>query len=196
MTMATPTKRNAVPTARRPSLSGYVQAGKLLAWSWVDARMDRATNYWITTISPGMPSSRPVWGIWLTPNLLFGSGSQIARNIAADPRVQVNLESGDEVVVIQGRAQRLRDRAQIEAYIARYRVKYNWEIAEDADDLFIVEPVRVLAWIVDGSGLDGGAAFSNSATEWRFAVGEKRSRPGDRSHKGDRSDKTPRRSRK
>jgi general stress protein 26 len=166
--MTTRRKRNGVPAAQRPSLSGYVQVGKLLAWSWVDARMAKATNYWITTVSTGMPSSRPVWGIWLAPTLLFGSGSKVARNIDADPRVQVNLESGDEVVMIEGRARRLRDRAQIKTYVARYRDKYNWDIAEDDPDLFIVEPLRALAWIVDGTGLDGGAAFSNSATEWRF----------------------------
>ena len=162
-------KSIAVPAARRPSLSGYVQPGKLLAWSWVSARMEKSTNYWITSVSPGMPSSRPVWGIWLDPQLLFGTGSKIARNLAADPRVQVNLESGDEVVLIEGHATRLRDRPTIKTYVARYRTKYNWEIAEDDGSLFIVEPVRVLAWIVDGTGLDGGSAFSNSATEWRFA---------------------------
>ena len=163
-------KTMAVPTARRPSLSGYVQPGQLLAWSWVSARMARSTNYWIATVSPGMPSSRPVWGIWLDPRLLFGTGSKVARNIDADARVQVNLESGDEVVVIEGRAVRLRDRRLIKTYVERYRAKYNWEIAEDDGDLFIVEPSRVLAWIVDGTGLDGGASFSNSATEWRFAA--------------------------
>ena len=175
-------KAIAVPAARRPSLSGYVQAGKLLAWSWVSARMDESTNYWITSVAPGMPSSRPVWGIWLDPYLLFGTGSKIARNIAADPRVQVNLESGDEVVLIEGHATRLDDRAMIKTYVARYRTKYNWEIAEDDEGLFIVRPIRVLAWIVDGTGLDGGAAFSNSATEWRVEQAAK-PRSGDRSRK-------------
>lgn len=37
-----------------------------------------------------------------------------------------------------------------------------------ATDVYCVEPKRVLAWIVDPTGLDGGVMFSNSATEWRF----------------------------
>ena len=37
------------------------------------------------------------------------------------------------------------------------------------DGVYVVQPERVLAWICDSTGLDGGAAFSNSATEWRFS---------------------------
>ena len=93
-----------VPSAERPSLSGYVESGKLLPWQWVDARMEAARNYWITTVGEGFPSSRPVWGVWKSPTLWFSTGSAIAKRVAKDARVQVNLESADELVIIEGLA--------------------------------------------------------------------------------------------
>lgn len=156
-----------IPAAKRASLSGYVQSGKLLPWKWVDVRMDTARNYWITTHAGNYPSSRPVWGIWKPPILLFSTGSLIAKNIRAKPKVQVNLESGDELVIIEGAAIPLE---QVDAvdWADAYNKKYNWDMPAQADGVWQVVPTRVLAWISDSSGLDDGASFSNSATEWRF----------------------------
>lgn len=157
-----------IPQPRRASLSGYIEAGKLLPWAWVDHRLERARSYWISTHASPFPSSRPVWGIWLNPTLLFSTGSMIARNVARDSRVQVNLESADEVVIIEGSAEPLRDQSTAETWARLYKEKYNWDMPAKTDDVFVVMPERVLAWICDSSGLDGGAAFANSATEWRF----------------------------
>ena len=157
-----------IPEAQRPSLSGYVQAGKLLPWQWLDVRMERARNYWISTKSPGFPSSRPVWGIWLSPILLFSTGSRIGRNIARDPRVQVNLESADELVLIEGSAEPLRDEETARIWSERYHEKYHWDMPASVEGVYRVVPRRALAWLCDSSGLDGGVGFSNSATEWKF----------------------------
>ena len=70
-----------VPEPNRPSLSGYINAGKLLSWRWVDSRMVPARNYWVTTRSTGYPSSRPVWGLWRDARLYFSTGSAMIRNI-------------------------------------------------------------------------------------------------------------------
>ena len=157
-----------IPEAQRAKLSGYVQPGQLLPWAWLDARMERARNYWITTHSARYPSSRPVWGIWRSPTLVFSTGSQIARNIARDGRVQVNLESADEVVVIEGIAEPLIEQIPAETWAGAYNEKYNWDMPAEINGVYVVKPTRVLAWLSDSSGLDRGATFSNSATEWRF----------------------------
>jgi hypothetical protein len=157
-----------IPEPQRPSLSGYVDAGKLLPWKWVDARMDGAKNYWINTKTADFPSSRPVWGVWDSPILLFSTGSAIGRNIAKDARVQVNLENADELVIIEGEAALLTDVAVGPVWAAAYNAKYNWDMPESIEDVYQVTPKRVLAWLCDSSGLDGGVGFSNSATEWRF----------------------------
>jgi hypothetical protein len=157
-----------IPEAQRPSLSGYVEQGKLLPWKWVDARMERAKSYWIASHAPGYPSSRPVWGIWLPPVLLFSTGSLIARNIERNPRVQVNLESADELVIIEGVAAPLADPKTAQVWAERYNEKYNWDMPASVDGVYTVTPERVLAWLCDPTGLDAGVGFSNSATEWRF----------------------------
>ena len=156
-----------IPEAERPSLSGYVQAGKLLPWRWVDARMQAARNYWISTAGAGFPNSRPVWGIWKSPILWFSTGGSIARRVASDSRVQVNLESADELVIIEGHAAPLAEEDAAE-WASEYNQKYNWDMPESTQGVYRVEPQRVLAWIVDPTGLDGGVMFSNSATQWRF----------------------------
>lgn len=131
--------------------------------------MGAARNYWITTATSGFPSSRPVWGIWMDPRLLFSTGSRIGRNLRRDNRVQVNLEGADAVVIIEGRALPLKDEAIAREWVARHLTKYHWEMPESMVGVYCVEPVRVLAWVSDSSGLDGGAAFANLSTEWRFA---------------------------
>lgn len=157
-----------IPEPTRPSLSGYIQQGKLLPWQWVDARMGSARNYWITTHARGFPSSRPVWGLWRSPLLFFSTGSSIGKHLVEDPRVQVNLESADEVVLIEGRARPVSDELTAAEWAMGYDDKYRWDMPENLRDVWVVEPVRVLAWQSDSSGLDRGAAFSNSATAWIF----------------------------
>ncbi len=156
-----------IPPANRPSLSGYIDKTILLPWAWVSSRMFDARSYWITTHSRGYPSSRPVWGVWNDPGLLFSTGSQIARNIERDDRVQVNLESADELVILEGKVSPIQE-DDLEFWVREYNSKYNWNMPSSVEDVFEVRPTRVLAWVCDPSGQDGGAMFSNSATEWRF----------------------------
>ena len=126
-----------------------------------------ARNYWISTASQGFPNSRPVWGVWRACHLYFSTGSAIAKNISRDSRIQVNLESGDELVILEGHASAMPD-VDIGFWVDAYRKKYNWEMPQTAEGVYRVIPARVLAWICDSSGLDGGMLFSNTATEWRF----------------------------
>ncbi|HJN52617.1 MAG: hypothetical protein QGI68_12155 [Pseudomonadales bacterium] len=156
-----------IPEPTRPSLTGYVQPGKLLPWSWVNERMTHSRNYWITTRADTFPSSRPVWGIWHDAQLLFSTGSQIAENIRRDARIQVNLESADELVIIEGVVVGI-DASQLPFWLENYNQKYNWDMPESIDGVYRVNPRRVLAWICDPSGMDGGVLFSNTATQWVF----------------------------
>ena len=158
-----------LPQATRPSLSGYVQQGILLPWMWVDARLNAARNYWITTHAPNFPNSRPVWGIWRSSVLYFSTSSAIAKHMRADPHIQINLESADEVVLIEGIVEPLADQQSATEWAELYNAKYNWDMPASAKDVWLTRPTRVLAWISDSSGLDKGATFSNSATEWKFS---------------------------
>ncbi len=79
----------------------------VLDWSWAVARLESALNYWFATTRPdGRPHAMPAWAVWLDGTLYF-EGSPLtrrARNIAANPAVVVHLESGDDVVILEGEA--------------------------------------------------------------------------------------------
>ena len=94
----------------RPHVPGYgipeTDEG-VLPWSFALERLERAQNYWIATTRPdGRPHAVPVWGVLVEGTVYFGGGPETvwARNLARDPRVVVHLESGDEVVIIEGTA--------------------------------------------------------------------------------------------
>src|SRR5579875_2497243 len=97
------------PQARRPQAPSGYSFGKsgapLLPWSFVEQRLEAAQNYWIATTRPdGRPHVTPVWGVWIGRALyLDGSpATRWARNLAVNPAVAVHLESGEEVVILEG----------------------------------------------------------------------------------------------
>ncbi len=79
----------------------------LLPWEWAEQKLTEAPNYWFATVRPnGRPHASPIWGIWMDGALYFDGSPETRRmkNIAANPNVAVHLESGDEVVIIEGAA--------------------------------------------------------------------------------------------
>jgi hypothetical protein len=147
---------------------GYL-APKLLAWTWAEVRLTESRNYWVSTVtSRGTPHTRPVWAVWLDDLLFFSSGSRIRTHIEENPDVSVNLESGDECVIIEGTATPLLDEALARRVAAVYNEKYHWDMAPTAGEFFELRPRAIFGWLCDGSGRDGGALFSQSATRWRF----------------------------
>ena len=102
--------RPAAPRASRPRMGGYgvpQSTQGMLPWSFARERLERARNYWVCTVRPdGRPHAAPVWGVWAKNALYFETArtSQKARNLAANPAIVVHLESGDEVVIIEGTA--------------------------------------------------------------------------------------------
>jgi hypothetical protein len=157
-----------IPEASRAQLSGYVQGdGACLPWSWVEERMNAARTYWISARSDGFPCSRPVWGLWWPPEPVFSTGGALATHMRRDDRVQVSVEAGDDVVIVEGRVRTLAD-ADAARWAREYSDKYNWEMPETSKDVYVVRPKRIQAWRCDNSGRDGGAAFHASATAWKF----------------------------
>jgi hypothetical protein len=143
----------------------------LLLWAWAAQRLTIARNYWIaTTRLDDRPHSRPVWGVWLDGAFYFSTGSLAAESLPERPEITVHLESGNEVVIIEGRARLVDERPLIVRVVDAYNPKYHWDL--DPDELpgpfFEVKPRVAFGWISDESGLDGGAAFHGSATRWQF----------------------------
>jgi general stress protein 26 len=164
--------RNVQPKAGRPVMpDGYGipdNNNDLLPWSFVEERMVAAKNYWISTASKsGKPAATPVWGAWVDGRLYFDGAPQTrrGRNISQNPNVVVHLESGDQVVILEGRARILDgapERALAEKVAEAYRAKYSdqgysptpeqW----DGGGLFIFEPEKGMGW----------SEFPKNVTRW------------------------------
>jgi pyridoxamine 5'-phosphate oxidase-like protein len=145
-----------------PDASG----AELLPWSWAVARLLESRNYWIATTRPdGRPHSTPVWGVWLDAAVWFciGRTSVKARNIARNPAIAVHLESGDQVVILEGRAAEQREGLVpfLDAYESKYELRPDL-VALDAT-VFVLQPETALTW--------DEADYPRTAVRWVFGRG-------------------------
>lgn len=145
------------PEARPPILFGEVAASSLLQWAWAVERLRAARNYWVACGRPdGRPLCRPLWAVWLEDGLWFTTGSQIAPSLRANAAVSVNLEDGDEVLILEGAAEQAHEPADLIRFVAAYNAKYqhtavvqDGEIADAEGPIgpaFRVTPVAVFGW--------------------------------------------------
>lgn len=155
------------PSRRRPYMKDYgVSADEqgLMSWEWVDQQMEKSRNYWIaSTKTDGNPHVAPVWGVWMEGALYFSTApsARKARNIAANPEVVVHLESGDEVVIMEGRIETESDLALLQHMAPIYGGKYNYTPEITPGDLwFRFKPRVVMAWLEKD--------FPKTATRWDF----------------------------
>ena len=164
---------DSTPRASRPGPRDYFLAADngsgLLPWGHVTEAMSQAKNYWVATSGEGgRPHCMPVWGVWLEDRLVFSTSpvSRKARNLAKNPFAVVHLESGDQVVVVEGRVREVRGRERLEGFLEAYNPKYAWDFTMDQlahGGVYEVTPDRAFAWL--GSR---GEAFSGTATRWVF----------------------------
>lgn len=158
-----------VPTVSRPKMpSGYglpKDPKGQLAWNDVFKKLEKSKNYWVgTTRADGRPHAMPVWGLWLDGVFYFSSdgSSRKAQNIAATPFAVVHLESGDDAVIVEGAAQRVRDKQQFAKVDVAYKKKYGMGLSGIPGDVgvFAVQPKVAFAWREKD--------FPKSATRWNF----------------------------
>jgi Pyridoxamine 5'-phosphate oxidase len=128
-----------------------------LSWPEVAARLAAARSYWLCTTMPsGVPHAAPVWGVVMNRALYLYSERRTvkARNLAADPRVVVHLESADDVVIVRGTAEDLGTPAQVPAVVAALSAKYtsqeDRQYLPDADPAFdviyAIRPRSAMMW--------------------------------------------------
>ncbi|HUC34253.1 MAG TPA: pyridoxamine 5'-phosphate oxidase family protein [Gaiellaceae bacterium] len=123
----------------------------LLDWDWAAERLERAHNYWVASASSaGRPHAAPIWGLWLEGVFYFSTarGSRKGVNLAENPIAVVHLESGDEVVIVEGPVQEVSARKELDRLAAAYGEKYTLEITfEDPGSVvYALRPERAFAW--------------------------------------------------
>jgi hypothetical protein len=127
-----------------------------LSWPEIAARLAAARNYWLCTTTPsGAPHAAPVWGVVAGQSLYLYSERRTvkARNLAADSRLLVHLESGEDVLIVRGTAEDLGTPAQVPDVVAALAAKYTGEddrqYLPDADpDFDVVYAIRAQSAIM------------------------------------------------
>jgi hypothetical protein len=174
VTEATQKHPGAEPARDRPDLPADYGVPRddatLLPWAWAVERLEQARNYWFSTTRPdGRPHAMPAWAVWLDGALYFDGSPETrrARNLARNPALNVHLESGDEVVVLEGEAHPAGrpERAFAERLAAAFAAKYGashdyhpdpgqW----DGGGLWVMRPRVAFGW----------SQFPTTMTRWRF----------------------------
>jgi hypothetical protein len=113
----------------------------------------------------GRPHATPVWGVWVEGTLYFGTsrGPHKGRNLATNPALTVHLESGDDVVIIEGMVEEVTDRASLAAVDAAYQAKYGISVGEAGNEVvwYVLRPETAYVWLESD--------FPNTATRWCFS---------------------------
>jgi PPOX class probable F420-dependent enzyme len=131
-----------------------------MTWTEVSARLAAARTYWLGTTTPsGAPHAAPVWGVVTGETLyLYSERSTVkARNIAADPRVVVHLESGEDVVIVRGAVEDLGAPSLVPSVVAALAAKYTRPQDQqylpgadpDFDVVYAIRPQSAMAWRLD-----------------------------------------------
>lgn len=154
------------PTAEALRMWGQKSEAPPPDWQWVERQLLDAGTYWVVARSVSHPRPRPVWGVWHQDALLLSIGSPATnRDIAADPRVTVHLDSGTEVVILEGDASVVTSEV-LDGFTAAYNAKYDWQYAADRDGPPTrVQPSAVLSWRAAGAA--GREGFAEAA-RWSF----------------------------
>lgn len=163
------------PTADRPAFpEGYgipESSEGLLTWDQVEPRLREARHYWISSVRPdGRPHSVPRWGVWLDGRFWYDGAptTRHTRNVEKNPAVTLTLESGTEVVIVEGESRATRaDPQGLGTRLAEAFEKYrdagysptpdSWS-GPDGGGLRVIAPMRVLAWF----------AFPTDCTRFTF----------------------------
>jgi general stress protein 26 len=128
-----------------------------------------APVYWVSsTRSDGRPHAMPTWGTWLDDSFWFEGGAETQRmkNLARNPAAVVHVERGDDVVIVEGEAERVFElapelAARLKDGFAKYIETHGYEADPkiwENGGIWRVRPRKVLAW----------SAFPTDATRWWF----------------------------
>ncbi len=161
---------NGIRGSRLSIPAGYNAAAAdettLLPWTHVVARLERAENYWLATTRPdGRPHVTPVWGVWVEDALYFdGIPTALwARNMVRNPAIAVHLESGVDVVILEGIGEdvtTIADHALAFQIVQQWDAKYS-RLTPDpiTNGIFRLRPSIARAW----------TRFPDDATRWQFS---------------------------
>ncbi|MFC7404852.1 pyridoxamine 5'-phosphate oxidase family protein [Georgenia alba] len=167
-----------MPTAELLETTGEVAYETPTPWEEVDAALagSRSTSWLVTERSDGRPHQRPVWAEWVDGWLYFCCGRTAkAGHLRRDPRCSIAVPTRDLDVVLEGRAHRVEDEAELHRVRDAYATKGWAPVVRDGTlhdvlgaptaglppyDVYRVEPDAAYGFPTSDAGL--------SPTRWRF----------------------------
>jgi hypothetical protein len=137
-----------------------------LQWAAAEELLAHARTYWLGTVRPdGRPYATPLWALWLEGVVYFDGmpSTRWARNIAANPEIEMHVEVETTVVILEGRAEDLTtDRELGGRIVEAWNAKYGSGAPEPVSrGLFRLRPSLARAW---RESMSDGA-------RWTFEVG-------------------------
>ncbi|WP_017621973.1 pyridoxamine 5'-phosphate oxidase family protein [Nocardiopsis chromatogenes] len=169
MTSEIAAERPRIPADYQGADPGSDAGASLLPWEWAHTRLAEARTYWVATSSAGgRPLARPFWGLWGGEGFLFATHptTRTARNLEENPRMQVNLEDGEQVVAVEGRAERIGEGPYIDRWLEKYAALGARRPAEGEEVdrvVYRMRPQRAYGWTL--------AAFPGDITRWILGTG-------------------------
>lgn len=88
-----------------------------ISWGWVDRNLRALRSIWLSTTRPdGRPHATPVWFTWDGSTLYFAThdSSQKAKNLAREPWVIIHAGDGDDVIILEGKAELVTAQAELD----------------------------------------------------------------------------------
>jgi hypothetical protein len=124
-------------------------------WATVAARLGGARIYWLAIVDrTGAPRTFPSWGVVVSDALHFyvDGATGTALDLRRNPRIAINLEGGENVVLLRGTANPVGGPAELPEIVAAFAAKYdNRDDArfpnatpEPADCIYMVTPTWAL----------------------------------------------------
>jgi hypothetical protein len=95
------------PKISRPKLpKGYADnPASYVDWEWVAVQLTESRNYWLCSVRPdGRPHIVPRWGVFIKNKFYYDGSPETrhAQNIMENPHVSLHLESGTQVIILEG----------------------------------------------------------------------------------------------
>jgi nitroimidazol reductase NimA-like FMN-containing flavoprotein (pyridoxamine 5'-phosphate oxidase superfamily) len=150
-----------------PAEYGIGSASAHVSWEHVEERLTKDRVYWIATVGrTGRPRVRPIDGVYLDGALYVGGSPETRwiQDLTANPNVAIHLGSVDDVVIVEGTAERLATmgREQAERLAAASNAKFP-EYRQTAAvyqrrGAIEIRPRKVIAW----------TSFAVDPTRFRF----------------------------
>jgi hypothetical protein len=156
------------PVASRPVLPAIYGTSKskkgLLDWAWASERLTGSHKYVLVTVRPdGRPHAMGMHGLWFEDAFYFGTRdtTRKVKNLAANPHCILVNEHLDELVIVEGTAERIAFDVLPKELSPLSQKKYGWPMDPRAGGVvFKVSPTTVFAL--------PEKLFATSLTRWKF----------------------------